>query len=146
MFPGFDDDLAEIIRAIDTVAEADDLSRFLGQIAPLGTDLAATRSQGVRIMTMGGSKGLTVQATIVAGVEEGIVPRPEAELAEERRLLYVAMTRARRYLFVTWCQQRTGPTARSGTPNVGLRTHSNFLAGGPVRSRGGAAYLNARRP
>jgi DNA helicase-2/ATP-dependent DNA helicase PcrA len=96
-------------------------------------------------MTMGGSKGLTVQATIVAGAEEGIVPRPEAELAEERRLLYVAMTRARHYLFITWCQRRTGPTARSGAPNVGLRSHSNFLNGGPVQSRNGATYINARR-
>jgi len=145
VFPGFDVDLAEIIRAIDRVAEPDDLVRFLGQIAPLGTDIAAARSQGVRIMTMGGSKGLTVQATIVAGVEEGIVPRPEAELAEERRLLYVAMTRARRYLFVTWCQQRMGPTARSGVPNIGFRTHSNFLAAGPVQSRGGISYVEERR-
>jgi DNA helicase-2/ATP-dependent DNA helicase PcrA len=145
LFPGFDEELIEIIKAIDSVAEPDDLSRFLGQIAPLGSDLAAAKSQGVRIMTMGGSKGLTVQATIVAGVEEGIVPRPEAELAEERRLLYVAMTRARRHLFVTWCQRRTGPTARSGAANVGLRTHSNFLTSGPVRSRDGAGYLRTRQ-
>ena len=144
-FPGFDEELARIIEMIDAVVEPADLSRFLGQIVPLGTDLAAARSQGVRIMTMGGSKGLTVQATIVAGAEEGIVPRPEAELAEERRLLYVAMTRARSHLFVTWCQQRTGPTARSGAANVGLRTHSNFLAGGPVQSQSGTAYVNARR-
>src|SRR6185436_19841754 len=81
-FPGFNADLLEIARTIDALVEPSDLSRFLGQIAPLGKDLAAARSQGVRLMTMGGSKGLTVQATIVAGVEEGIVPRPEAELAE----------------------------------------------------------------
>jgi DNA helicase-2/ATP-dependent DNA helicase PcrA len=145
VFSGFDEQLLEIVRTIDTLVEPSDLSRFLGQIAPLGKDLAAARSQGVRLMTMGGSKGLTVQATIVAGVEEGIVPRPEAELAEERRLLYVAMTRARRYLFVTWCQRRTGPTARSGAPNVGLRNHSNFVNGGPVQSRNGTTYINARR-
>ena len=53
-------------------------------------------------MTMGASKGLTVRATIVAGAEEGIMPRAEAELSEERRLLYVAMTRPRHHLFVTW--------------------------------------------
>jgi DNA helicase-2/ATP-dependent DNA helicase PcrA len=144
-FPGFNADLLEIARTIDALVEPSDLSRFLGQIAPLGKDLAAARSQGVRLMTMGGSKGLTVQATIVAGVEEGIVPRPEAELAEERRLLYVAMTRARRHLFVTWCQRRTGPTARSGAPNVGLRSHSNFLNGGPVPSRPGITYINGRQ-
>jgi superfamily I DNA/RNA helicase len=42
---------------------------------------------------MGGSKGLTVRATVVASVEDGIIPRPDADAAEERRLLYVAMTR-----------------------------------------------------
>ncbi len=143
-FPGFDDELKEIIQDIDGVAEPDDLSRFLGQIAPLGGDLAAAKSEGVRIMTMGGSKGLTVQAAIIAGVEEGVVPRPEAELAEERRLLYVAMTRPRRYLFVSWCQRRIGPTARSGAPNIGLRTHSNFLTGGPIRSQDGSLYVSRR--
>ena len=144
VFPGFDDQLAEMLRDLDELSEPEDLGRFLGQIAPLGKDLAASRSRGVRLMTMGASKGLTVQATIVAGVEEGIVPRPEAELAEERRLLYVAMTRSRRFLFLTWCQRRTGPTARAGMPNVGLRTHSAFLNGGPVQSQRGADFVRQR--
>jgi ATP-dependent exoDNAse (exonuclease V) beta subunit len=70
-------------------------------------------SPGVRIMTMIGSKGLTVRATIIAGLEDGIVPRPDADLAEERRLLYVAMTRAKEFLLCTWAGQRRGPTERA---------------------------------
>lgn len=144
-FAGFSEELAEIICELDAVSEPDELGRFLGQIAPLGKDLSASRSEGVRIMTMSSSKGLTVRATIVAGVEEGIVPRPEAELAEERRLLYVAMTRAREFLYITWCQRRIGPTARSGAPNVGQRrTYSTFLRDGPVGSQRGAEFIQRR--
>ncbi|MGH9334159.1 MAG: 3'-5' exonuclease [Vicinamibacteria bacterium] len=117
--PVFSAELVEIVLQLDDVAEAEGLGRFLSQIAPLGTDLALARQNVVRFITMAGSKGLTVQGTIVAACEEGIVPRPMAELAEERRLLYVAMTRARRFLYCTWARRREGPTARAGAANVG---------------------------
>ena len=47
---------------------------------------------------MTGCKGLTVRATIVAGVDDHVVPRPDGDPDEERRLLYVTMTRATRYV------------------------------------------------
>ncbi|SRR5712691_2837203 len=101
---------------------------------------------GVRIMTMVGSKGLTVRATIIAGVDDGIVPMPNADVAEERRLLYVAMTRAKEFLFATWAGQRRGPTARAGRARVRMRRqHSHFFLGGPVRSQDGSTYLERRR-
>lgn len=97
-------------------------------------------------MTMIGSKGLTVRATIMAGVDDGIVPRPDADLNEERRLLYVAMTRAKEFLFGTWAGQRSGPTARAGGQNArDWRQHSHFFDGGPVRSQDGRTYLRRRR-
>jgi DNA helicase-2/ATP-dependent DNA helicase PcrA len=138
-------DLAEIVSQLDEVAEGEDLGRFLSQIAPLGTDLALARQNGVRFMTMAGSKGLTVQAAIVAACEEGIVPRPAAELAEERRLLYVAMTRARRFAYCTWARRRQGPTARAGATNVGARrTPCSFLNGGPVETQDGDVFIRDR--
>ena len=63
--------------------------------------------RGLRKGSMIGSKGLTVEAAIVVAAEEGVIPRPDADLAEERRLLYVALTRTRRFQFVTWA--RSGP-------------------------------------
>ncbi len=61
-----------------------------------------------------------------------------ADLGEERRLLYVAMTRAKEFLFGTWAGQRRGPTARAGRPRVrGRRQHAHFFQGGPVRSQDG---------
>ena len=144
--PSPSEDLAEMLVSLDGLLEADQgLDRYLGQIAPLGKDLALAESEGVRIMTMGGSKGLTVQATIIAALEEGIVPRPDTDLAEERRLLYVAMTRARRFLFGTWARRRRGPTARSGAPRVASRRqHSRFLDGGPVESEDGSEFLKSQ--
>lgn len=135
--------LAELLQALDGLDELEHgFGRFLSQVAPLGKDRALAESQGVRIMTMGGSKGLTVRATIVAGLEEGIVPRPDCDLQEERRLLYVAMTRAKEYLFCTWARRRRGPTARAGAPRVAERRElTNFLRGGPVRSEDGQTYL-----
>jgi DNA helicase-2/ATP-dependent DNA helicase PcrA len=135
--------LTELLTALDGLDEQEHgFARFLSQIGPLGKDHALAESQGVRIMTMGGSKGLTVRAAIVAGLEEGIVPRPDCDLQEERRLLYVAMTRAKEYLFCTWARRRRGPTARAGAARVAeRRTLTNFLQGGPVNSEDGQAYL-----
>jgi superfamily I DNA/RNA helicase len=96
-------------------------------------------------MTMIGSKGLTVRATIIAGLEDGIVPRPDADPDEDRRLLYVAMTRAKEFLFGTWAGRRSGPTARSGGQRArDWRQHSHLFDGGPVRSQDGRAYLRKR--
>ena len=120
---------------------ADSLDRYLSQIQPLSEDLAQAQSDGVRFMTMVGSKGLTVKATIVAGVDNDLVPRPEQDLSEERRLLYVAMTRSTDSLFLTWANRRRGPGARAGHANPGRRTFSEFLRGGPVESEDGSVFI-----
>src|SRR5437867_3228813 len=105
------------------------LDRYLSQIQPLSEDLARAQSEGVRFMTMVSSKGLTVKATIVAGVDNDLVPRPDQDLSEERRLLYVAMTRSTDSLILTWANRRRGPGARAGHANPGRRTFSEFLRG-----------------
>ena len=64
-------------------------------------------------MTVHASKGLEFHHVYLIGVEEGIFPhsaRPDEDeakaISEERRLMYVAMTRARRKLRISWCAQR----------------------------------------
>jgi DNA helicase-2/ATP-dependent DNA helicase PcrA len=138
--------LRELLLALDDLTEpGTDFGRFLGQISPLGKDRERNESQGVRIMSMAAAKGLTVRATIIGAIEEGIVPRPTADLAEERRLLYVAMTRAKEFVYATWARRRTGPTARAGTPRVQeRRSYSHFLGGGPVASEDGTTYIRNR--
>ena len=62
--------------------------------------------QGVHLLTLHGAKGLEFDAVFVAHVEEKELPsklsKTPAEIAEERRLFYVGLTRAKRHLFVTW--------------------------------------------
>jgi ATP-dependent DNA helicase UvrD/PcrA len=140
--PALTGEFRVLLIALDDIAEEEQsLERYLGQIEPLGKDLAQARTNGVRIMTMGGSKGLTVRATIIAGVEDGLVPRPNSDLSEERRILYVAMTRAKEYLFCTWARRRRGPTARAGDSSMNRRRHSHFLDDGPVESEDGQEFL-----
>lgn len=143
-FGGCNEDFAELLGDLDGLIDrTEGLGRFLGQIQPVGTDLRSGRSAGaVRLMTMASSKGLTVKAAIIVGVEEGVVPLADRDPGEERRLLYVAMTRATDYLYATWSGQRTGPTARTGAPRVGAgRNRSPLLTHGPVQSEDGNAYL-----
>jgi superfamily I DNA/RNA helicase len=75
-----------------------------------GQGLPDTPREGVRVMTIHASKGLEFDHVFVAGLEETILPftlyneRPDIE--EERRLLYVAMTRARRGLWLSCSASR----------------------------------------
>ena len=141
--PALSLDCQELLLALDDLAESGEpLGRYLGQIRPLGRDRDANESTGVRIMTMANAKGLTVKATIVAALD---VPRPGFDEQEERRLLYVAMTRSREFLYCTWARRRRGPTARAGQERVGeRRSPSSFLDGGPVESEDGARYIRGR--
>jgi DNA helicase-2/ATP-dependent DNA helicase PcrA len=65
----------------------------------------------VEVVTFHAAKGLEWAVVHLAGLEDGYVPishaRSELEKAEERRLVYVALTRAREALHCTWAQQRT---------------------------------------
>ncbi len=63
----------------------------------------------VTLITIHNTKGLEYNKVIITGLEEGIFPRIDktgAELEEERRLFYVAVTRARNELYVTSCHSR----------------------------------------
>ena len=123
--------------------ESDDLDRFLSQIEPKAKDLYQSRSDGVRFISMMGSKGLTVKATIVIGVDNDIIPFPKGDRNEECRLLYVAMTRSTKYLFMTWVTRRVGQSSYAGRENYGRRQYSEFLRGGPVESQDGLRYLRS---
>jgi DNA helicase-2/ATP-dependent DNA helicase PcrA len=66
----------------------------------------------VHLLTLHGAKGLEFEAVFVVHLEEKELPARQAKsaaaLAEERRLLYVGLTRAKRHLFVTW-ERRPSP-------------------------------------
>ncbi|HQR51317.1 MAG TPA: 3'-5' exonuclease [Methylophilaceae bacterium] len=79
--------------------------------------------EALQLMTVHASKGLEFHSVFIVGVEEGLFPHEQSMyesngLEEERRLMYVAVTRARRRLYLTHAQQRMlhGQT-RYGVPS-----------------------------
>ena len=73
---------------------------------------------GVSLMTVHASKGLEFDAVFVVGMEQGLFPslRNDADRdpEEERRLFYVALTRARKHLFLSYAHERTKYGSREG--------------------------------
>jgi superfamily I DNA/RNA helicase len=100
----------------------------------------------VKIMTMHQAKGLTARAVILVGVEDEFLPgRSEGTPREddERRLLYVSLTRAKEFLLMTHCEKRRGQQRRMGSmPNQLRRTLTRFLQDAPVRSEDGMAFIS----
>ena len=115
---------SNIAAFLDNEPEDATLAGFLNEIA-LYTDLdSATTDNCVTMMTMHSAKGLEYPCVYVVGMEEGVFPGERVrydddEIEEERRLCYVAMTRAKERLTLTNARQRMlfGRT----TPNVPSR-------------------------
>lgn len=98
-----------IMELLRFAAQFEELPPFLDQISLLqATDnlMEAGHKTPVELMTMHLAKGLEFDAVFVAGATEGLLPHARseglAELEEERRLLYVAMTRARHALCISF--------------------------------------------
>ena len=103
---------SNILGFLEQDPEDATLSGFLNEIA-LYTDLDSVEADDncVTMMTIHSAKGLEFPVVYVVGMEEGIFPGTasmydEEELEEERRLCYVAMTRAREKLVMTNARQR----------------------------------------
>ncbi len=88
------------------------LSDFLQEVALLtDADKSEDHEPSVTLMTVHAAKGLEFQTVFVVGLEENIFPSPMCtdsmrELEEERRLLYVAITRAEKHCILTCAQNR----------------------------------------
>jgi DNA helicase II / ATP-dependent DNA helicase PcrA len=100
---------ADLGRLVKLAAEFDDGERTTRDfIADLQERFGTTgpERRGVHLLTLHGAKGLEFEAVFIPRVEERELPIRQAkqphEIAEERRLLYVGLTRAKRHLAVTW--------------------------------------------
>jgi DNA helicase II / ATP-dependent DNA helicase PcrA len=115
------DDVARRENLTELLSAAREYERREGEVATnrgfldavaLATDADAPRPSGaVTLMTLHSAKGLEFSDVYVAGLEEGFLPHmqsagSEDEIEEERRLLYVGMTRARKRLVITLARQR----------------------------------------
>jgi DNA helicase II / ATP-dependent DNA helicase PcrA len=117
------DNLAELVNAADGfVAEngiageegelISDLASFLAHAAlEAGEHQAGEGDDALQLMTVHSAKGLEFNAVFICGLEEGLFPhensiQEDKGLEEERRLMYVAVTRARQRLYLCFAQTR----------------------------------------
>jgi DNA helicase-2/ATP-dependent DNA helicase PcrA len=108
------ENLAELLSAAadyETRDEAPTLAGFLDQVSLLADTDQIRDDAPVTLMTLHSAKGLEFESVFLVGLEEGLSPhtrslsKPEA-LEEERRLLYVGMTRAMERLHLSWASSR----------------------------------------
>lgn len=99
-------------------------------VTKVGTSLPTAQEGKVTLTTMHGAKGLTADVVIALQVEDEELPgRAETapEVAESRRLLYVSLTRATTYLYISACLRRTGSARYRGAAAGTGRSISRFL-------------------
>jgi DNA helicase-2/ATP-dependent DNA helicase PcrA len=97
---------------VNLASEFESLDDFLEHVTLVSdVDNYDSSADAVTLMSMHASKGLEFTVVFLAGCEEGLFPHmraleEESEMDEERRLCYVAMTRARKRLYLTLARQR----------------------------------------
>lgn len=99
----------------------------------------------VNILTMHRAKGLSADIVFILAAEDEIIPgknEREPELGDERRLLFVSLTRAKHKLFISYCTNRTGAQQRSGRNIDNTRRNiTQFLADAPLHAQKGNIYI-----
>lgn len=107
------DNLNELINSIAQFEQSkknNRLSDYLNNIKLLTSSDLEDDQDAVSLLTMHASKGLEFNVVFVTGCDQNIIPHPlalkERGPQEERRLMYVSMTRAASYLFISYPQRR----------------------------------------
>lgn len=104
--------LQELLNAAaDSTERGDTIAEFLDHAALVADSDALDEKAQISLLTMHNAKGLEWPSVYIAGMEEGLFPHSrsrdnEEALEEERRLCYVALTRAQKRLTLTWARVR----------------------------------------
>ncbi len=122
-------ELAHLAERYNEAPTETRLTSFLDEAALLGDqDTLNDNDAGVRLMTVHAAKGLEFKYVFIIGLEEGIFPHnrsdqgKQSDKEEERRLFYVALTRAKERLFLSYAQIRTQYGMRE------VKTPSSFIS------------------
>jgi len=120
--------------AAGLAADGPTLTDLVAELQRRATVQHAPSGAGVTLTTLHGAKGLEWDAVALVGIHEGGVPfvlaETDAQIAEERRLLYVGVTRAREHLRISW----SGGRGRDRRPSRFLAAAMPTSAA-PVRQR-----------
>ena len=116
--PSKDNEHVGKLKKLTQALSEKSLGEFLNEIVRRRLDITGgdfeleEEKDAVAVMTMHSSKGLTYKAVLLLGMQEGIFPKARSNIEEERRLCYVAMTRAERKLFLCMAKRRKGRPAQ----------------------------------
>jgi DNA helicase-2/ATP-dependent DNA helicase PcrA len=147
--------LAALVALADelsvTRGESFTLAEFVNELQERSVAQHAPTVQGVTLASLHSAKGLEWDAVFLVGLSEGLMPisfadTPE-DVDEERRLLYVGITRAREHLNLSWSSARTPGGRANRKPSRfldGLRPDS--VASANARSRAGSTRRKAAAP
>jgi DNA helicase-2/ATP-dependent DNA helicase PcrA len=106
-------ELLTVAKKYDKFVDGEGLRLFLEEVALVAdTDNIDQSSEAVHLMTLHSAKGLEFQYVFIVGLEEGILPHSrsmlsEVEMEEERRLMYVGITRAKQKVYLLFTKMRT---------------------------------------
>ncbi len=120
------DSLNAVMTLAEQAAPATGLRDFVDDLFERQAGQHEPSRSAVTLSTIHAAKGLEWDSVYIAGLSEGLLPisyaKDEAAIDEERRLLYVGVTRARKRLCLSWAQ------SSSGQGSSGQRRPSRFLA------------------
>jgi DNA helicase-2/ATP-dependent DNA helicase PcrA len=119
--------LVELAEELAGTVEGADLVQYVAELDMRARAQHPPTVEGVTLASLHAAKGLEWDAVFLVGIVEGTVPIMHADgndaaIEEERRLLYVGVTRARRHLSLSWALARAGGGRRN-------RRRSRFLYG-----------------
>lgn len=134
--------LVERLVADDAALTLADIVADLDRRTAAGQE-TADPAGAVTLLTIHRAKGLEFDAVFLVALEEGLLPisyaKADEEVEDERRLLYVGVTRARRHLHLSWARSRTGFRGKATARRPSRLIH-NLGEGAPVAgAKGGTA-------
>jgi len=139
----------KVVDFLGTIVEETGAESLNKLVNALGASLDAAEQEltrgAVNILTMHKAKGLSADVVLIVGAEDEFIPgRNEGQReGDERRLLFVSMTRARHRLFISYCRRRIGHQAHLGRESGRQsRSLTRFLRDVPIRAEDGAAYVS----
>jgi DNA helicase-2/ATP-dependent DNA helicase PcrA len=143
--------LIDIAQDLASTNAALAVADVLAELDRRDAEEASGSTAGVNLLTYHRAKGLEWDAVFLPALEEGLLPIRQAkeadEVAEEQRLLYVGISRARRLLALSWASRREGAGGKETTrrpsrfltaledPSVRAARRVTVLAGAPIAAR-----------